>query len=146
MPSDMQQFLSFHLGEAECAVDLSLVHEVIRCTGITRCAGLEDTFAGAIHRHGEFLPVVYLHQQGARSTRPADSNTRILVLDAAGYEVGVLIDHLGEIIYLASPTIQPLPHWMSAAKAPYFKGLSAIDGRWLLILAPSRLLPEHSAI
>jgi chemotaxis protein CheZ len=139
----MQQFLSFHLGEAECAVDLSLVHEVIRCTGITRCAGLEDTFAGAIHRHGEFLPVVDLHQQGVGSTRPADSNTRILVLDAAGYEVGVLVDHLGEIMHLASPAMRSLPHWMSAAKAPYFTGLCTVEGRRLLILTPSQLLPEH---
>lgn len=142
MPLDRRRFLSFHAGEVECAVDLSLVFEVIRFTGMARFAGLEGAFAGALHRPGGWLPIVDLRRHSALPPRPLDNHGRILVLDASGHEVGVLADHVGEIVQLAASAIHPLPRWMSASKAPYFQGLARVEGRWLLILAPALLLPD----
>jgi chemotaxis protein CheZ len=142
MPLDKQQLLSFHAGEVEWAVDLSLVLEVIRFTGMARLAGLAGALAGAIHRHGGLLPIVDLQRHSARPPRQLDNHSRILVLDASGHEVGVLVDHLGEIVQLAASAIHPLPRWLSASQAPYFQGLAMVEGRWLLILAPAQLLPD----
>jgi chemotaxis signal transduction protein/chemotaxis regulatin CheY-phosphate phosphatase CheZ len=144
MPPDMQQFLSFHVGETECAVDCSLVLEVIRFTELTRFAGLAGTFVGAIYRHGGFLPIVDLRHPCICPTPPPNNHSRIIILNVSGSEVGVLVDHLGEIVQLSTSAIHPLPTWISASKTPYFKGISPVEGRWLLILAPAQLLPDSA--
>jgi chemotaxis signal transduction protein/chemotaxis regulatin CheY-phosphate phosphatase CheZ len=142
--SDTQQVLSFHIGEVECAVELAFVREVLRFTEVTRLPGCDSAVLGTIHRHDGFLPIVDLHRQFGSAMRTPDERTRILILEVAGHGVGVLVDALGEILPVASQTLQPLPAWMSAAYAPSLQGFYGVAGRWLLMLAPSRLWPEEA--
>jgi chemotaxis signal transduction protein/chemotaxis regulatin CheY-phosphate phosphatase CheZ len=140
MQSDMHQLLSFRVGEMECAVDLSLVHEVIRCTEMASLPGLAGTVVGAIHRDDTFLPVVDLRQQFEATKRIPDDRSRILILHAAGHSLGLLVDALGEIMYASSRAVQSPPAWMSSLNLPYIRGLGSAEGRWFLVLDPSGLL------
>jgi chemotaxis signal transduction protein/chemotaxis regulatin CheY-phosphate phosphatase CheZ len=144
MQSDMHQLLSFRVGEMECAVDLSLVDEVIRCTQMASFPGLAGTVVGAIHRYDTFLPVVDLRPQFEATKRIPDDRSRILILHAAGYSLGLLIDALGEIMYSSSRAVQSPPAWMSALNLPYIQGLGSVEGRWFLVLDPSGLLQGNT--
>lgn len=144
MQSDMHQLLSFRVGEMECAVDLSLVHEVIRCTEMPSFPGLAGTVVGALHRYDTFLPVVDLRQQFEATKRIPDERSRILILHAAGHSLALLVDALGEIMYASSRAIQSPPAWMSGLNLPYIQGLGSADGRWFLVLNPSGLLQGDS--
>jgi chemotaxis signal transduction protein/chemotaxis regulatin CheY-phosphate phosphatase CheZ len=140
MQPDMHQLLSFRVGEMECAVNLSFVHEVIRYTEMVRFPGLAGTVAGAIHRDETFLPVVDLRQQFETTKRIPDDRSRILILRATGQALGLLVDALGEIVSTSSRAIQAPPAWMSALNLPYIQGLGNAEGRWFLVLDPSGLL------
>jgi chemotaxis signal transduction protein/chemotaxis regulatin CheY-phosphate phosphatase CheZ len=144
MQSDMHQLLSFRVGEMECAVDLSLVHEVIHCTEMAGLPGLAGTVVGAMHRYNTFLPVVDLRQELAATKRISDDRSRILILRAAGHSLGLLVDALGEIMYTSSRALQSPPAWMSALNLPYIQGLGSAGGRWFLVLDPSGLLQDNT--
>jgi chemotaxis protein CheZ len=144
MQAEMYQLLSFHMGEVECAIHLSLVHEVIQSAAVTHLPGCAGALSGVIHRYGKLLPAVDLRQQFAFPACPADERTRLLILDAGGECVALLVDALGEILYLPLPAVQPLPDWMSGLNSRYLQGFITVEGRWLLILDPSRLLEGHT--
>jgi chemotaxis protein CheZ len=128
----------------ECAVDLSLVDEVIRCTEMASLPGLAGTVVGAIHRYDTFLPVVDLRQQFEATKRIPEDRSRILILHSAGHSLGLLVDALGEIMYASSRDVQSPPAWMSALNLPHIQGLGRANGRWFVVLNPSGLLQGDS--
>lgn len=144
MQAEMHQLLSFQVDGVECAIDLALVHEVIQPTEVTRLPGCAGGIAGVIHRYGKLLPAVDLRQRFAFPTRTTDEHSRLLILDAGGECVALLVDALGQIFYLPSQAIQPPPDWMSVLNSRYLQGFSTVEGRPLLILDPSQLLEGHT--
>jgi purine-binding chemotaxis protein CheW len=128
------RFLLCKLAEEQYGVPMDVVREVIRWRRPTPVPGTPATVVGMLHHRGIILPVidvrslVGLHQPGP--TR----STRIIVVEQATIQAGIVADAVADIVHVDDATIEPLPSSLPATHAQYLGGLLVHDEQPVALL------------
>ena len=100
-----------HLGGCRYAVPLTAVVEVGRPPGLTRVPGLPAFVGGLANWRGRVLAVLDLRGLLAAGPPLPDRRSRLVVVQADGVRVGLLVDAVtGGVAYDAQALEPPLPH------------------------------------
>ncbi|HWQ11116.1 MAG TPA: chemotaxis protein CheW [Holophaga sp.] len=138
------QFLTFSLGAEVLAMDIRLVKEILQYSGITEVPLTPPDIRGVINLRGAVVPVVDLAVRFGRPVMPADKKTCIVILEVgeegAASVIGVMVDHVSEVIELGLGDIEPPPTFGNTLRADFVRGVGKIGGKFVLILAMDRIL------
>jgi purine-binding chemotaxis protein CheW len=121
----LDEFLTFRLGNEEFAVAIERVREVLRAPGITEVPRAPAGVLGVVTVRGEVVPVV---DARARLGVAGGDETggRIVIVDSGDGPIGVLVDAVSGVVRLPRGAIEPCPQGISAAASDCVTGI----GRW----------------
>lgn len=137
-----RELIAFRVGEGEFGLDVMSVREIRGWTPATPVPGAPSYVRGVINLRGAVLPILDL---AARlGLPPAEPGARhVTIVARIGHQtVGLLVDAVSDILSVSEGAIQPTPDAASEGVRALVRGLLAMDGRMIGIIALDRLLPR----
>lgn len=135
-----RQFITFHLGAQEFGADIMRVREIRGWTATTPLPHAPDHVLGVINLRGVVLPVVDLKARLGLGSTQADPKHVIMVLEAGGRTIGLLVDAVSDIMTVMAEAIQPAPDLARDPGSECIDGLAALEGRMVTVLSMERLV------
>ena len=140
--SNNEQLVVFNLANEEYGVAITQVQEIIRQPEITRIPGMPDFIEGVINLRGRIIPVIDLRKRFGLQHKEASDSTRIVVADASGQTIGLVVDSVSEVINLPKEQIDPIPPSIASIDAEYLSGVGKLEKRIVILLDLAKLLSD----
>ncbi len=137
--SQIQQLVTFRLGDEEYGVDILKVHEIDRMMDITEVPNAPPSIEGVINLRGKVIPVINLRKKFNLPEREADSRTKIVVVDI-GTSAGMIVDSVSEVLRISSDIVEPPPPMTTGVSSEYIRGVGKLKDRLLILLDIEKLL------
>ncbi|MBM7855565.1 purine-binding chemotaxis protein CheW [Desulfohalotomaculum tongense] len=127
-----EQLVVFKLGDQKYALPIQETQEIIRMTEVTRIPNASYYLEGIINLRGTILPVINLNRRLGLPEKEVDEETRIVVVENNGQQVGMIVDNVLEVGRYSESEVEP-PSSMGDS-ADYLKGVvKKGDQLWLLL-------------
>lgn len=135
------QLVVFRLGNEEFGADISQVREIIRAGEITGIPQAPPDIHGVINLRGQITTVVNLRKHMGMADKPADSNSRIIIVEVEKKTVGLMVDSVTEVKYVNNSQIDPISKLMvdNAERSSIF-GVCKLKDHLLLLMDMKQLL------
>ena len=106
---ELNQLVSFNLGDEEFGIEVLKVREIIRMTAITHMPNTPHYVDGIINLRGRVIPIISMRRKFGLPEVANNSQTRIIVVDVDGDLTGFIVDAVSEVIRISDSEIQPPP-------------------------------------
>lgn len=137
-----RELVAFRVGEGEFGLDVMSVREIRGWTPATPVPGAPAYVRGVVNLRGAVLPILDLAARfGLPPVEPGARHVTI-VARVGGQTIGLLVDAVSDILSVPEAAIQPTPEAASEGVRALVRGLLAVDGRMIGIIALDRLLPR----
>lgn len=130
----------FRVATEQFAVEIDRVHEVIRVPSITRVPHLAAHIRGVVNLRGRIVPVMDLRLLMNLPPRPVDRMSRIMVLDLAKKQIGVLVDLVSEVLHVSVADVEPPPEEMRVIDRNLVTAVARAEKRMIFILDMDKVL------
>jgi purine-binding chemotaxis protein CheW len=97
-PEDVENILSFQLGDEQYGVDVMLVRAVRPVTKITRVPGTPAFYRGVINVRGQILSVLDLRLFFEVNANETYAPEELVIVRAIGLEIGLLAHHINGVV------------------------------------------------
>jgi purine-binding chemotaxis protein CheW len=139
--SASHEFVAFRVGTQEFCIDIMGVREIRGWTQATPLPHAPPYVRGVINLRGAVLPIVDLAMRfGLGSTEPTPRSV-IIVVQVHQQVIGLLVDAVSDILTASEDSMQPTPDIASELAKTFVKGVYAVDGRMISIVALECVLP-----
>lgn len=139
-----RQFLAFSLGQADYAVGILQVKEILQYEPVTRVPSVPASIRGVINLRGAVVPVVDLALKFGLGDTAISRRTCILIvearLDGEPTVLGILSDSVSEVLELGEADIEPPPAFGTRVKLDYLLGMGKVGTGFVLLLDLDRVL------
>lgn len=145
---DMDQYLTFTLGDEIFALDIGTVREVLELTSITSIPRTPEFMRGVINLRGHAVPVVDLRLKFGMSRTKETVDTCIIIVevdfDGERTIMGALADSVREVFEMPPDTIEQAPKMGTNINTEYIKGVGKQDDHFVIILDINKIFsPEE---
>lgn len=140
-----RELIAFKVGEQIFCVDIMAVREIRGWTPATPLPRAPSYMRGVINLRGAVLPIVDLGSRLGLQTTEATARHVIMVVHIGGRTVGLLVDAVSDIVTITDDVVQPTPDIASDQVKTFVRGLFALDGKMVSLIALDRVLPEPEA-
>ena len=141
---DINQYLTFTLGDEDFALDIGKVREVLDYTTITKVPRMPDFLRGVINLRGNVVPVIDLRYKLGMGTVEQSVDTCIVIVEIMINDemthMGALADSVKEVIDLDPSQISPPPKLGIKINNEFIKGMGKQDEKFLMILDIDKVL------
>jgi purine-binding chemotaxis protein CheW len=144
--TDETQIVVFELGDERYGLDIATVYEIIRHQPITAVPQAPAFVEGVINLRGRIIPVVDLRDRFGMATGSLTKASRIVVCEAAGTRVGLVVDGVSEVLMIAAEAIEPTPEVAAGYDAAYLRGIAKLGDRLIILLELDGLFGSADAI
>jgi len=145
--SQLNQYLTFTLGEELFAIDIAWVKEILDDTKITAIPMLPECIRGVINVRGRAVPVVDLRLSFHMPKTEMTVNTCVIIceleFDAEAAAVGFLADSVQEVVELRPDQIDPPPRMGTRIDSRRIKGMGRRDDQFIIILDMEQILSDQ---
>jgi purine-binding chemotaxis protein CheW len=139
------ELIAFRLGEQEFCVDIMSVRDIRGWTPTTPLPHSSDYVKGVINLRGAVLPVVDLSARlGFQPTEPSARHV-IIITQVGNQTIGLLVDAVSDILTVNSGAIQATPNVASDLARTFMKGVIAMEGRMISLIALDNVLTQNQA-
>ncbi len=139
---DRTELISFLIGNQEFCVDIMSVREIRGWTPATPLPQSPGYVRGVINLRGAVLPIVDLAARlGLFVTEPSERHV-IIVARIGNQVLGLLVDAVCDILTVTRDMLQPTPDVACEVTKSFVKGLMAVDGRMISLIALDDVLPH----
>jgi len=138
-----QRLILFRAGAERLALPISAVTEVRPVGRVTRVAGAPPEVLGIVNLRGRVLTCCDLRLAMGQPKAPPSANARVLVLELrdAELDVGLLVDHIDQVVQIPLATLADLPVPAVREGGPaYLQGVLNLDGVAVGLLDLGRVL------
>jgi len=134
LEAEEKQLVIFDLAAETYGVDIGSVREIIRVQEVTKVPRTPDFVEGVINLRGNVIPVIDLRKRfGFRQTE-ATKDTRIVVVDIGGNDIGVVVDAVTEVLRLAADAVEPPTGVITTADSDHLLGIAKLEDRLIILL------------
>lgn len=138
------QYVGFHVADQEYAFRIDQIREIVLREKITRTPQVPDYCEGVSNLRGAIIPIINVRKLFGLDPKPADADTRIIVVHVAEKTMGCTVDAVSQVIRIPDESVQPAPETVTAGGADYISGFARLDGRLIILLDINVLLnPEQ---
>ncbi len=131
---DEKQLVIFDLAEETYGVDIISVREIIRMQEITKVPRTPEFVEGVINLRGKVIPVIDLRKRFGFRQAEATKDTRIVVVDIGGNDIGVVVDAVTEVLRLSADAVEPPTGVITTADSEYLLGIAKLESRLIILL------------
>jgi chemotaxis signal transduction protein/hemoglobin-like flavoprotein len=139
-----RQLVVFDLDDEYYGLEISAVREIIRLQEITRIPNTPDFVEGVINLRGKVIPVVDLRTRFGMENVERDDDSRVVVVDVNGSEIGMIVDAVTEVSRIPESSIEPPTSVISTDDSEYLAGIAKAGEQMVLLLDIAGLISaEH---
>jgi purine-binding chemotaxis protein CheW len=139
--STVRQFVSFGVAGELFAVPLTLVHEIIRYPDIVRVPLGAPSLEGLGNLRGTVLPILSLRRMLGAADVEHDDATRVVVLNADGRPVGLVVDRMANVVTAEPDRIESTEAIRSAIATDLLTGvIKNRDGESMVMILDTGML------
>jgi purine-binding chemotaxis protein CheW len=142
---DEFQLVVFELGEERYGLDIDTVYEIIRHQPVTAVPQAPSFVEGVINLRGRIIPVVDLRRRFGMPQGELTKASRIVVCQAAGTRVGLVVDGVSEVLMVSSEAVEQTPEVASGYDTQYLRGIAKLGERLVILLDLAGLFGEVDA-
>ena len=142
---DERQLVVFDLANEVYGIHINTVREIIRMQTVTYVPDAPQYVEGVINLRGRVIPVVDLRRRFRLPAAEPGPNTRILVVDIAGEDIGVIVDAVTEVRRIAASLVEVPAAIATTSDSYYIEGIAKLEHGLLILLDLERALHETSA-
>jgi len=141
-----RELIAFRIGEQEFCVDIMSVREIRGWAPATVLPKSPAYVRGVINLRGAILPIVDLAARlGFQPPEPTVRHV-IMVAQVGTQVVGLLVDAVSDILSVTDDAIKPTPDVASDMAKTFVRGVLAIEGRMISLIALDNVLPTLEPI
>lgn len=137
-----EQVVVFHLRDQNYGIDIESVLEIIRMESITRVPGTPVFIEGIINLRGRIVPVMDLAKWFGLEAAAATESSRIIIVEAGGSTVGMIVDAVSEVLRFPLSCIEPPPPMTGGGNLSFIRGIALWDERMVVLLDLAKVLHE----
>jgi len=137
---ELNQLISFEVGEEEYGLEILRVKEVIRIRQITRLPGTPPFVRGIINLRGDVIPIIDLRSKLGLAEQEYTGSTRVIVVAMEGRLLGMVVDAVSQVVRLPADQVEPPPPIAGGLSARFIKGVGKLEERMIILLDIDRLL------
>ncbi len=143
--ADDLHLVTFRVGTELFGVPISVVQEIVRVPAIARIPQAPDFVEGVINLRGRVITVIDMRKRLGQATLKVDDDSaarkaRILVVEAEGRLVGVIVDEVAEVLRLADDQSEPAPPMVSGLSNEYIRGVGKLKDDLLILVDIEKIL------
>ena len=120
------KYLTFALGPEEFGLEILKVREIIGYMDITAIPQTPEHVRGVVNLRGQVIPVVDLRKRFGLPPTEATKSTRIVVVEASGMTVGLVVDSVDEVRNLPTDTIEPPSPIVTTVDSDFLMGVGKL--------------------
>src|SRR6056297_1512073 len=147
--SDSIKLVVFGLSTEEFGIEITKINAIIRMETISEIPYAAEFIEGIINYRGRPLVVLDLRKRFGLPTQSAakDEDKRIVVLDFNPFLVGMIVDHVSEVLTIPFTNIEPVPDNLISLEIEqeYLLGVGNINKgeRLIILLDLSKVFSDH---
>ncbi len=134
------QFLSFGIDKETFAIDLLSVMEIIRFIEITTIPETFNFIKGIINLRGKIVPVMDVRLRFHLPEKTYEERACIIVVSIKGLEMGLVVDHVCEVIEIPQDQINTLSSVSTGNSQRFVRGIGKTDNGVKIILDLDKML------
>ena len=142
--TEERQLVVFDLAQQQYGVEISAVREIIRFQEITSVQDSPLSVEGIINLRGGMIPVVDLRKRFGLAVTAATAQSRILVVEIDGADVGVVVDAVAEVLRIPASSIEATSSVVTTAESFYINGIAKIEDQLLILLDLEKALSSDA--
>ena len=143
---ELNQLISFEVGDEEYGLDILRVKEVIRMKEITHLPKAPSFVRGIINLRGDVIPIIDLRDKFGLANEEYTDTTRVIVADVDGKLVGMVVDAASQVLRIPADQIDPPPPIVGGLSAEYIKGVGKLEQRLIILLNIDRILSTEEKV
>ncbi len=137
------QLLTFRLDDQEYALFIANVVQVVRMVAVTRAPKAPTFVEGMINLRGKVIPVINIRQRCGLPHRDYDLNTQLLIANADGRTMALMVDVVSEVLTISADHVEPPDE--IGAEMKHLLAVGKLGDRLILIVDPRTLLSDADA-
>jgi purine-binding chemotaxis protein CheW len=148
---NIEQMVTFSLGQEEYAINILQVQEINRMTEIIHVPQSEHYVEGIINLRGKVIPIIELRKKFGMPEKKRDNHTRIVVVEISNETVGLVVDSVSEVLRIPIESFEDAPKLLagavgnySNAGANYIKSVVKLKDRLLVYLDLKKIIKAGS--
>jgi purine-binding chemotaxis protein CheW len=138
-----RQLVIFALAAEAYGVDIGTVREIIRMQDITHVPNTPDFVEGVINLRGNVIPVVDLRKRFGVAVGEQTKDSRIVVVDIRGEDIGLMVDAVTEVMRLTGDAIEPASDLITTEDSYYISGIAKLGDELLILLDLDKVLSKE---
>lgn len=137
-----QQLVVFDLAQEAYGVDINVVREIIRMQDITSVPKTLEFVKGVINLRGRVIPVVDLRKRFALPEAEHTKDSRIVVVDISGQDIGMVVDAVTEVMRIPNSSVAPPSAIITSTDSDYLQGIVKLESKLIILLDLDRVFTE----
>jgi len=141
--SDVDQYLTFSLGQEEYGIEILKVQEIKGYSAITPIPNTPSHVKGVMNLRGTVVPVVDLRSKFAMESVAYNKFTVIIVVTVGSKIAGLVVDAVSDVLNIPASEIRPAPDFGSRTDTRFITGMANSGDKLAVLLDIDRLLGEE---
>ena len=146
MSETSDHYILFSVAGTAYALPSQQVAHVEMVEQITRVPNAPAFVDGVVFSRGQVVPAVNMRVRFGFERTERDLRTRLLVVQAGGRSVGLLVDACREFLTIPAAAIQPPGDSLTGMSSRYMNGIATLHDRLIVILNLGALLDSAEPI
>jgi purine-binding chemotaxis protein CheW len=126
--------VTFTVDDRAYGVDIMAVREIRQWSKTTELPNQARHGRGVIDIRGEVVPVHDLRARFGGPLTEVSSSHAILIVSVDQKSLGILVDSVSDIVFVAADQIRPVPTAARASDHENITGLARLDGKMIALL------------
>jgi purine-binding chemotaxis protein CheW len=133
-------YIIFSIAGTAYALPSGQVAHIEMVEQVTRVPNAPPFVDGVVFSRGEVVPALNLRARFGFDRAPYDTRTRLIVVQAGGRKVGLLVDAAREFLTIPAAAIAPPGEGLARLSGDYLQGIASVGDRIIVVLALDALL------
>ncbi len=122
------QLVVFDLANEYYGVEIGAVESIIKLQSITAVPHAPGFVEGITNLRGTVLPVIDLRKRFGLPAEETTKETRIVVVEVDGTQVGMMVDAVTEVLRVDEEAIEPPSPIVVTVDSAFITGIAKLDG------------------
>ncbi|MBS4537209.1 purine-binding chemotaxis protein CheW [Clostridium sp. D2Q-11] len=137
-----RQFVVFKLDKEEYGIDIMNVKEIGPYQEPVKVPNSPAFIEGIVNYRGEVIPIVNLKKRFNLNELIVNKNTRVIVINIDGKQVGFIVDEASQTVRFEEGDIEKAPDIITDVDSEYIAGVGKKDERLILLIDLEKVLTE----
>jgi len=138
-----KQLVVFNIGQEVYAVEIAMVKEIIQMQAITRVPGVPPSVEGVINLRGSVIPIVDLRKRFKLAHLERNKDTRIVIVNCKGQEVGVVVDSVAQVLRVPVDSIESSTNFFNEDKLNHIRAIVKLENQLVILLDMAQVLTRE---